>query len=161
MHTEKQLRREGDKSTVRSPSYKGYQPASPQASRVKQRNRAKGTMPEILVRRALWQRGLRYRLHVAGLPGRPDLVFPREKVVVFCDGDFWHGRDWEHQRPKIARRANADYWLKKIETNMLRDVVHTEALTREGWTVLRFWEGDIKRDCERIAAITTRAIRNM
>jgi DNA mismatch endonuclease (patch repair protein) len=131
---------------IRVPRYDGFAPSSPVASRIKQRNRAKSTRAELLLRRRVWRRGLRYRLHHAGLPGKPDLVFARERVVVFCDGDFWHGRRWEERRAKLARGSNARYWVAKIERNRERDWEQTRALLQGGWTVLRLWEGEVLRD---------------
>lgn len=90
--------------------------------------------------------GLRYRKNVETLPGKPDIVFVRAKVAVFCDGDFWHGRDWQKQRAKLAKGSNATYWLAKIASNIERDKHNTELLERSGWRVMRLWETDIKRD---------------
>src|SRR6516225_4042686 len=83
-----------ERSLIRSPTFKGFTPASKASSRTKQANRATDTGPELLLRHALWALGLHYRKHVTHLPGRPDIVFSRARVVVFCDGDFWHGRNW-------------------------------------------------------------------
>jgi DNA mismatch endonuclease (patch repair protein) len=111
----------------------------------------------VLLRRELWRRGLRYRLHVLNLAGKPDIVFRLARVVVFCDGDFWHGRRWEQRREKLARGANAPYWTAKIAANVTRDRRNTRALQRAGWTVLRLWETDIIRDvlkaAERVEAV--------
>jgi DNA mismatch endonuclease Vsr len=87
--------------------------------------------------------GLRYRLHVLGLPGSPDIVFTKRQVVVFCDGDFWHGRDLNRRLAKLATGHNATYWLAKVQRNVERDRRQTGALEALGWTVLRFWETDI------------------
>jgi DNA mismatch endonuclease (patch repair protein) len=106
-------------------------------------NRAEGGRAERLLRAALWREGLRYRKHVKTLPGRPDIVFAGLRVCIFCDGDFWHGRLWAVLRQKLRRRANAAYWIPKIRRNMERDRHQVRQLTAAGWTVLRFWEGDI------------------
>ena len=90
--------------------------------------------------------GLRYRKNVRSLPGKPDIVFKRARVAVFCDGDFWHGRHWPVRRAKLSMGANAEYWLAKIEANMERDLRHTQTLEQMGWRVTRLWETDIKRD---------------
>jgi DNA mismatch endonuclease, patch repair protein len=121
------------------------------SSRTKSRNRKKDTAPEMLLRRALFARGLRYRLHSRALPGNPDIVFPAARVAVFCDGDFWHGRNWEARRERLERGANATYWVPKIESNIARDRAATRALSAAGWVVLRLWETDIKRDPEVVA----------
>jgi len=128
------------------PSYSAFRPASPTASRIKQANRREGGKAERLLGQALWRAGLRYRKHPPGLPGRPDFVFAGPRVCLFCDGDFWHGRDWETLREKLARRANPDYWLAKIGRNVERDQEQTRQLTDLGWLVVRLWETDVLRD---------------
>jgi DNA mismatch endonuclease (patch repair protein) len=133
------------------PYYAGFSPASETASRVKQANRREGGRAERLLGQAMWRLGLRYRKHVAGLPGRPDFVFAGARVCLFCDGDFWHGRDWEHLRERLARRANPAYWLAKIGRNVERDREQTERLTAEGWLVIRLWETEVLRDPEAAA----------
>jgi DNA mismatch endonuclease (patch repair protein) len=85
----------------------------------------------------------RFRKNVASLPGRPDVVFPRVHLAVFCDGDFWHGKDWSVRRATLAQGTNAPYWIAKIEANRARDRRHTAALRADGWIVLRFWESAI------------------
>ncbi len=106
----------------------------------------------------MWRVPLRYRIAPAGLPGRPDLVFPRERVAVFCDGDFWHGRDLEARLAKLAGGHNAPYWTEKIRANVERDARHTEQLEAAGWLVLRFWESDILRDAAAIAQAIAEAV---
>jgi DNA mismatch endonuclease (patch repair protein) len=128
------------------PYYSDFTPASPTASRIKQANRREGGRAERLLGQALWRAGLRYRKHHAGLPGRPDFVFAGARVCLFCDGDFWHGRDWETLRAKLTRRANPDYWLAKIGRNRERDQEQTARLTALGWLVIRLWETDVLRD---------------
>ncbi|MFN8637157.1 MAG: very short patch repair endonuclease [Chloroflexota bacterium] len=139
------------------PSYTGFTPSSPTASRVKQANRREGGKAERLLGKALWRSGLRYRKHAPNLPGRPDFVFAGPRVCVFCDGDFWHGRDWDTLRERLARRANPAYWLAKIGRNVERDREQGEHLTAWGWLVLRFWETDVLRDPE-AAALQVKAI---
>src|SRR5437879_6384164 len=78
-------------AVTKSPSFKGLKPASEASSRAKRGNRRRDTLQEMLLRRELWKMGLRYRKNVETMPGKPDLVFPGARVVVFCDGDFWHG----------------------------------------------------------------------
>ncbi|MEA3276443.1 MAG: very short patch repair endonuclease [Pseudomonadota bacterium] len=140
-----------------SPSYKDCRPATPQASRVKQRNRKKDTGAELALRRELWKRGLRYRLHAEHLAGKPDIFFPKRKVAIFVDGDFWHGRDWAARKEKLSKGANADYWMRKISYNRERDRKNDAQLARTGWLVARFWETDVKKDvgycADRIASL--------
>jgi len=105
----------------------------------------------MLLRRTLWRHRLRYRVNVRGLAGQPDIIFISARVVVFCDGDFWHGRDWNERCNKLAVGHNPSYWLKKIGGNIERDRRNTAALEAAGWTVLRFWESDILKDVEGVA----------
>jgi DNA mismatch endonuclease (patch repair protein) len=143
---------------AKAPRYTDLQPASRNASDIKKKNRSRDTKAEMLLRRALWKLGVRYRLHDAALPGKPDIIVAKARVVIFCDGDFWHGRNWRSRRAKLARGANAAYWLAKIETNIRRDRLKTRALEQLGWTVLRFWETDILRDPQGIAESALTAI---
>jgi DNA mismatch endonuclease (patch repair protein) len=144
---------------MKVPRYTDLQPASRLASDIKKKNRSRDTKAEMLLRRALWKLGVRYRLHDARLPGKPDIIIAKARVVIFCDGDFWHGRNWRSRKARLARGANAAYWLAKIETNIRRDRLKTRALEQLGWTVLRFWETDILRDLETIAQSAIRAVR--
>ena len=106
--------------------------------------RAKGMKPEMTVRRITHAMGYRYRLHCKNLPGKPDLVFPSRRKVIFVHGCFWH----QHANPacKIARRprSNQDYWLPKLERNVARDTQHQASLTELGWDVLVLWECDVE-----------------
>lgn len=142
---------EGTKGARTTPSFDGLKPASEAASRAKRANRKKDSRHEVLLRRELWKLGVRYRKHVAGLPGNPDLVFRAARVVVFCDGDFWHGRNWDQLRAALGRRHNAEYWIAKIGRNRDRDQEHATRLENEGWLVLRLWETDIIRDPQQAA----------
>jgi len=127
------------------PTYKGRRPASKKASAAARGSSKKtDTSCELLLRRALWAAGFRYRKDVKDLPGRPDIVFPKAKIAVFCDGDFWHGLNWEERRQKLGQGTNSDYWIAKIERNMERDRQNTQKLRDMGWVVLRFWESEIR-----------------
>ncbi len=108
-----------------------------------QANKSKGTSIEVVLGKALWARGFRYRKHAKGVPGHPDFCFKGKKVAVFCDGEFWHGRDWEANKVRI--HSNQEFWYSKIERNIARDIDITEQLHRDGWTVIRFWESDIRK----------------
>ena len=110
---------------------------------------SKGTRPEMALRKALWHKNLRYRVNYKKLPGKPDIVFTKQKVAIFCDGDFWHGHNW------VIRGLNSldeelasysEYWKNKILRNIERDEENNKALSAMGWTVLRIWESDIKKD---------------
>jgi len=108
--------------------------------------RSKNSKIELMLRSALWNRGLRYRLHVRDLVGTPDIVFSRARLVIFVDSEFWHGYDWE--RHKKDFRTNADFWIPKIERNMARDIEVTRKLEECGWCVIRFWGNEIERGVE-------------
>lgn len=128
------------------PSFRSRRASSVGASAAKSRVRCAGTKPELALRRELWRRGARYRLNAVHLPGRPDIVFPRHAVAVFCDGDFWHGRDWSIRRAKLLKGANAEYWIAKIEYNIRRDKVQEQQLRSMNWKILRYWEREIAKD---------------
>lgn len=108
--------------------------------------RSKDTTIELALRKALWQRGIRYRKNYKGLIGKPDIVITKYRIAVFCDSDFWHGYDWENRKARI--KSNQNYWIPKIERNMKRDREVTEALVEQGWIVLRFWEHTIRKELE-------------
>src|SRR5215211_4696018 len=118
------------------------------------RVRARDTKPELTVRRLLHGRGLRYRIHVAVLPGKPDIVFSRSRVAVFIDGDFWHG--WRFNK---WGDGLAPYWREKIKRNMRRDAKNFRRLRRSGWTVIRLWEHEIEADPARCADRVELAVR--
>jgi len=121
-----------------------------QRSRTMSRIRSKDTKPEMLLRKALWAKGHRYRLRVKKLPGSPDVVFRKHKLAIFVDGEFWHGYKWEAKKTKI--KSNRGFWIPKIERNIQRDGENNKALKEMGWTVLRFWESAIKKDLDNCVA---------
>lgn len=110
--------------------------------------KSRNTSIEILLRKALWTKGYRYRKNYKELPGKPDIVLTKYKIAIFCDGEFFHGKDWEVLKPRIERGDNSEYWLKKISRNMERDNEVDKQLLFLGWTVIRFWGKDIKRDVD-------------
>lgn len=109
--------------------------------------RSKDTKAEILLRKALWRKGLRYRKNVKVLPGKPDIVFTKHKIVIFVDGDFWHARGHE-KNPGEQIDTNKNYWIDKLKRNVARDRYVNELLLEQGWLVLRFWESDIKNNLD-------------
>ncbi len=121
--------------------------------------KSKNTSPEILLRKYLTQLGLRYRLYRSDLPGRPDIIFSKYKIVVFCDGDFWHGRHLKKRLAKGQLKVRRKYWIAKIEGNIRRDKIINRELKKEGWTVLRFWETDIYKRGQTIAAEIDKIIK--
>lgn len=104
--------------------------------------RGKNSVPELMLRKAIWNANIRFRIHHSGLPGKPDLVIDKYKLAVFVDGDFWHGYNWHTRKPK----TNQGFWIPKIERNMQRDRFANEALSDMGYTVMRFWEHEVKQN---------------
>ena len=106
--------------------------------------RSKDTKPEQLVRQALWHNGFRYRLHVKNLPGKPDIVLPKYRTVIFINGCFWHGH--EGCRYYVIPKTNTSFWLDKITSNKVRDARDESALNEAGWRVVTIWECELKRN---------------
>ena len=107
--------------------------------------RSKDTSIELLLRKALWHKGYRYRKNYRALPGSPDIVLTKYKIAIFCDSEFFHGRDWEILKLRLEKRKNPDYWIKKIERNKKRDYENDKKLLFLGYTVLHFWGKDITK----------------
>lgn len=112
---------------------------------------------EVLLRHELWDRGLRYRKNVTSILGKPDIAFIGPKVAVFCDSEFWHGYDWENKKNEI--KSNQEFWYKKIEGNIRRDIEVNQGLESNGWLVLRFWGKDIKKHTSECADQIETAVR--
>ena len=108
------------------------------------RIKSKNTKIEILLRKTLWHKGIRYRKNYKLLPGTPDIAITKYNIAIFCDGEFWHGKDWELKREHIF--SNREYWIPKIERNMRRDDEINSRLERLGWVVIRFWGKDIQKN---------------
>ena len=143
-----------------TPTFAGLKPASLKARRAAQgASKKSDTKCEVVLRQTLCAMGLRYRRSVPGIPGRPDFVFPRERVVVFCDGDFWHGRNLQSRLARLSRGHNAPYWVEKICTNVQRDNAVSQRLSAVGWDVVRLWETDILRDPVGAAALVGARLR--
>lgn len=109
---------------------------------------SKDTKIECILRKELWKRGYRYRKNVKDLPGKPDIVIMKYKILIFCDGEFFHGKDWEILKPRLEKSNNSEYWVKKINRNRQRDDEINKRLLFEGWTVMRFWGKDIKNNLD-------------
>lgn len=107
--------------------------------------KSKDTKIEVRLRKALWAKGYRYRKNDKKLPGKPDIVLSKYKIVIFCDSEFFHGKDWEVLKPRLEKGTHPEYWVKKIENNRKRDEEINKELIYEGWTVVRFWGKDIKK----------------
>ncbi|WP_239949402.1 very short patch repair endonuclease [Dyella terrae] len=108
------------------------------------RIRGRDTKVELAVRKELHRRGYRFRVNAAWLAGKPDVVFTKIRLAIFIDGDFWHGWKFDQWSHKLA-----PYWYEKIAGNMARDLRHMTLLRRDGWTVMRIWEHDVKKNLER------------
>jgi DNA mismatch endonuclease (patch repair protein) len=107
--------------------------------------RSKDTSIELKLRKELWRRGYRYRKNYTELPGKPDIVLTKYKIAIFCDSEFFHGKDWEVLKPRLEKGKNADFWIKKISKNQQHDDDINKQLQFLGWTVIRFWGKDIMK----------------
>lgn len=115
--------------------------------------KSKDTSIELLLRKALWNKGYRYRKNYKLLPGKPDIVLTKYKIAIFFDSEFFHGKDWEVKKEKLKKSSNSTYWISKIERNMERDKENDQQLLFQGWTVIHFWGNDIKKhldDCIKV-----------
>ena len=117
----------------------------------------KNSQIELMLRKELWNRGIRYQKNTNKVFGHPDIAFLGKKVAVFCDSEFWHGYNWEEQKNDI--KSNRDFWIPKIERNMQRDSEVNEQLEANGWKVIRFWGNDIKKHCSECADIIEKALK--
>lgn len=112
--------------------------------------RSKDTSIEVVLRKALWHHGYRYRKNYTALPGKPDIAITKYRIAIFCDSEFFHGKDWDKLRLQLEKGNNSAYWIKKITRNMERDKENELSLRSQDWTVLRFWGKDIMKhtaDC--------------
>lgn len=105
--------------------------------------RSKDTKIELVLRKALWNKGYRYRKNYDILPGKPDIALTKYKIAVFCDSEFFHGKDWEMLKLRLENSSNSTYWLDKISRNRERDGIVNKELLFLGWTVIRFWGKDV------------------
>ena len=116
--------------------------------------KSKDTKIELLLRKALWHKGIRYRKNMKVLNCHPDIVITKYKIAVFCDGDFWHGKTFE----RYEVTTNAKFWHEKIQRNVERDLENTIMLRDNGWIVLRFWETDIKKNLDMCVEVVLKEI---
>ena len=119
--------------------------------------KSKDSKIEIMLRKALWKRGYRYRINYPQVIGKPDIVFVKKKVAVFCDGEFWHGYDWEKRKYEI--KSNQKFWHEKIEKNIKRDKDVNLSLSEQGWKVIRFWGKDIEKNLPKCIEIIEDALK--
>lgn len=123
-----------------------------------QHNRSENTSIELKLRKELWHKGYRYRKNYKKLPGSPDIALTKQKVVIFCDSEFFHGKDWEVKKPKLQNGKNAEFWINKIERNMRRDLENDQRLLCMGWTVIHFWGHDILKDTDKCVKVIEEAL---
>ena len=116
------------------------------------------TKIEIALRKVLWNKGYRYRKNYKALPGRPDIALTKYKIAIFCDSEFFHGRDWDILKPRLEKGKNPDYWVKKIERNKQRDIEKDQALQYLGWTVIHFCGKDILKNPEECVRVIEEVI---
>lgn len=121
----------------------------------------KDTSIELVLRRALWKKGYRYRKNYKKIPGTPDIALTKYKIAIFCDGEFFHGKDWKVLKPRLEQGKNADYWVKKIQRNMDRDSEKDKELLFQGWTVIHFWGKDIIKNTDKCVRVIEEAISDM
>ena len=122
------------------------------------RIRSKNTKIEIALRKALWHKGYRYRKNYEALPGKPDIVLTKQKIAIFCDSEFFHGKDWEVLKPQLEHGKNGEFWIKKISRNRERDDEVNKQLLFLGWTVIRFWGKDIMKNTDECVKVVEEVI---
>ncbi len=120
--------------------------------------KSKDTSIEVSLRRALWKKGYRYRKNYSALPGKPDIVLTKYRIAIFCDGELFHGKNWEVLKPRLLKGNNPDFWVKKIERNMKRDDENDKRLLFLGWTVIHFWGNDILKNTDQCVKVVEEAI---
>ena len=120
--------------------------------------KGKNTSIEVCLSKALWNKGIRYRKNYNKLPGKPDIAITKYKIAVFCDSEFFHGKDWEVLKPRLEAGNNAEYWVPKISRNRERDEEVNKELLFLGWTVIRFWGKEIKKNTDECVKVIEEAI---
>lgn len=123
-----------------------------------QRIKAKDTSIEVKLRKALWNKGYRYRKNYGSLPGKPDIALTKYKIAIFCDSEFFHGKDWEVLKPRLEKSNNSQYWISKISRNREHDDEINKRLLFEGWTVIRFWGKDIQKNVDECVRVVEETI---
>lgn len=108
---------------------------------------------ECVLRKALWNKGYRYRKNYSKLPGKPDIVLPKYRIAIFCDSEFFHGKDFDQLKVQLSKSQNPDFWINKIQKNIEHDEDVNMILRSQNWTVIRFWGKDIIKmtdECVRV-----------
>ena len=122
---------------------------------------SKDTKIELALRKALWTRGYRYRKNYKKLPGTPDIVLTKYKIAIFCDGEFFHGKDWGILKPRLEKTNNSEFWINKIARNRERDEEINKELLFLGWTVIRFWGDEIKNNTKECIKVIEETILDL
>lgn len=123
------------------------------------RIKSKDTSIEIKLRKALWNKGFRYRKNCKDIVGKPDICFKKKKIAIFCDSEFWHGKYLLEN--KYIPKTHTQYWIKKIKKNIERDLKVNAELKNQSWTVLRFWQKDIEKNLEECIIKIEQSIMNL
>lgn len=123
--------------------------------------KSKDTKIEVILRKELWKSGIRYRKNYDKLPGKPDIVLTKYKIAIFCDSEFFHGKDWEVLKPRLEKGENSEFWVAKISRNRERDDEVNKRLLFMGWTVIRFWGNDIKKKTDECIRVIRETIFDM
>lgn len=119
---------------------------TPETSKRMSKVKLKMGVAEVNIQKSLWQKGIRYRKNYRKILGSPDIAITSQRIVIFIDGEFWHGKDWENRKHRL--KTNKEYWIAKIEENIVRDNKINLELENQGWRVIRFWEKDARKNCE-------------
>ena len=128
-------------------------------SEIMKKVKSKDTTIEVMLRKELYRRGLRYQKNVKTICGKPDIVFKGKKLAVFADSEFWHGK--KLREGWSIPKTHTEYWVKKITRNMERDKEVNVQLKSEGWTILRFWEKDIRKDVSACADVVEKTFKKL
>lgn len=135
-----------------------YENVTEQRRKTMSKIRGKDTSIELTLRKALWHKGYRYRKNYKDLPGSPDICLTKYKIAIFCDSEFFHGKDWEVLRPRVEKGNNGSYWVKKIQENIDRDNEKDKRLMFLGWTVIHFWGKDILKNTDECVRVIEETI---
>lgn len=145
-----------ENKSVKEPRFHGE--VSEKSHKNMSKIKGKDTSIELVLRKALWEKGYRYRKNDKSLPGSPDIAITKYKIAIFCDGEFFHGKDWEVLKPRLEKGKNPDYWIKKIQRNIDRAQEKDQELLFLGWTVIHFWGKDILKDTDKCIKVIEETI---
>jgi len=123
-----------------------FSDTSPEVSKRMSKVKRRRGKYEVILAKALWHSGLRYKYNYKKLPGSPDIAITRYKIAIFIDGEFWHGYNWEQKKKNLGRHK--EYWIRKIERNMDRDIKNDILLVDKGWIPIHFWENEVKKNIQ-------------